>query len=151
VIRVEVVTTMVSTLAGSMPAFPDVILGDVAGRGSQLRAGAGVEQHELALGPDAVTVKGIGTCASVRPPAWSAAWSHRRRVLDELLIVRLSQMPSYLMTSMSPTLNLATSWTAFAQRRREELQRSVEAERGTAAAVEITKPRREILCMSPPP
>ena len=58
-------------------------------------------------------------------------------------------MPSYIwMTSISPTLNLATSWAAFCANagvRNSSGPSSPKA--APAAAAEITKPRREMLCM----
>ena len=44
---------MVVTLAGSMPAAFQIVLGDdQPAVGAQLAAGAGIEQHELAACPD---------------------------------------------------------------------------------------------------
>ena len=149
------VTTMVSTLAGSMPAFFQTsFLVMLPAVGASCAPVPELNSTSLPLVRIAVTVKGIGTCASVRPPALSAALvSSSVAFLMNFSSCAFSQMPSYIwMTSMSPTLNLTTSWAAFCANAGVKNSSGPSSPNAApAAAVEITKPRREMLCMSATP
>ena len=143
--------TMLSTLAGSMPAaFHMSFLVMRPAVGASWAPVPESNSTSLPLVRMAVTVKVIGTCASVSPPAFSAAFtSSSEAFLTKAGSCAFSQTPSYIwMTSMSPTLNLTKPLSAFCASAGVRNSSGPSRPKAAAAAVaEITKPRREILCM----
>ena len=114
--------------------LPDVVLGDVAGRRRQLRAGAGVEQHQLALGPDGRDREGDRHVRIGQPAGLERGLDLiQRRVLDEARIVRLLPDAVVHLDDLDVAdLELDDALgRLLRERRREELQRPVEPESGS--------------------
>ena len=145
------VMMMVSTLAGSMPAaFHTSFLVIRPAVGASWAPVPESNSTSLPLVRMAVTVNVIGTCASVSPPAFSAAFtSSSEAFLTKPGSCAFSQTPSYIwMTSTSPTLNLTKPLSAFCANAGVRNSSGPSRPKAAAAAVaEITKPRREMLCM----